>query len=76
MKKIEVGTTLEARSSCDYECIFRAKVISRTAKRATVQIHGETKTCGIKVRDGVEFIMALGSYSMAPIFCAEKAVKA
>lgn len=70
-KTIQAGTTLTTRSICDADCIFTCKVIKRTAKRATVLIDGQTKTCGIKQRDGVEFIMPYGNYSMAPTFRAK-----
>jgi 2-methylisocitrate lyase-like PEP mutase family enzyme len=73
LKKITVGTTLFARSIGDYECIFQAEVISRTAKFAFVLVHGDKgiKRCKIYVHDGAEFIYALGQYSMCPIFKAK-----
>jgi biotin synthase-related radical SAM superfamily protein len=71
LKTIKAGTTLTATSVCDSNCIFKAEVISRTEKSATVLVHGEKKRCKIHVYDGAEFIYALGQYSMCPIFKAK-----
>lgn len=65
---IEPGTTLSARSIGDSECIFTCEVISRSKSFATVKIDGCIKRCKIHVWDKVEFIYALGKYSMAPTF--------
>ncbi len=63
--------TLEARSACNYDCIFTGKVIKRTAKTVTVDIKsfGE-KRCKIHNTGDGDFIYPLGRYSMAPIFRA------
>jgi hypothetical protein len=69
--KFEVGQELAARSACDWDCIFRFKVISRTAKFVTMDYFGEPKRVGIKVdRDGVEYCTPLGNYSMATVVWA------
>lgn len=69
--KFEVGQELATRSFCDWDCIFRFKVLSRTAKFVTMDYYGEPKRVGIKVsREGVEYCMPLGNYSMAAIVYA------
>ncbi len=69
----EIGTTYEARSACDYDCIFRFTVTKRTAKFITVDNSmGETKRVGIKTWDGVEAALPLDSYSMAPVIKADR----
>lgn len=68
---IKAGQTLTARSICDYNCIFTAKVIERKNSMVTVIVNGEKKRCKVKVGyDGGEYIMAMGTYSMAPVFKA------
>jgi hypothetical protein len=63
--KFTIGEEVAARSACDYDCIFRFTVISRTAKFVTLNYYGEPKRVGIKVRDGREYCYPLGNYSMA-----------
>ena len=70
LKTIKPGTTLIARSIGDYECVFSCKVISRSAKMATVEVNKELKRCKIYAHEGVEFIYAMGMYSMCPVFKA------
>ncbi len=66
---MENETTLTARSACDHNCIFTAKLIKRTAKTATVKAMNITRRCKIYTNsEGKEYIFALGKYSMAPIF--------
>ncbi len=70
-KLIKAGQTLSARSICDHNCIFSCTVLSRTAKMATVKVDRKEKRVKIHTdTDGVEFIFALGQFSMAPIFRA------
>lgn len=83
MKKIitfKVGETYACRSVCDHECIFSAKVISRTAKTITF----EDKSRGVfscRVNkyltdlDGCETLFPYGKYSMAPIFRANRTLE-
>lgn len=69
-KTIQAGQTLTARSACDYNCIFSVTVIDRKGQFATVQERAREPN-RVKVRidiDGNEYVMALGTYSMAPIF--------
>jgi hypothetical protein len=68
---IRPASTLTARSACDHNCVFTANVLTRSAKSVTVEVDGKIKRCKIHAgHDGVEFIYALGQYSMAPIFRA------
>jgi hypothetical protein len=68
--RFAVGQQLSARSLCDYDCIFRFEVISRTAKFVTLKYFNDTKRVGIKVRNGREYCSPLGSYSMSPTITA------
>jgi hypothetical protein len=70
---IQSGQVLEARSACDYDCVFSVKVIDRKGSFATVEAHGSTKRVKIRSDDRGEYVYALGKYSMAPIFRAEVA---
>jgi len=67
-----VGQKLSDRSACDWDCIFRATVIKRTAKRVTLDLgRGEIKTVGIFIdHNGNEACFPFGRYSMASIFSA------
>jgi hypothetical protein len=48
---IKSGQVLEARSACDYDCIFSVKVIDRKGSFATVEAHGSTKRVKIRSED-------------------------
>ena len=68
-----VGQKLSDRSACDWDCIFRATVIKRTAKRVTLDLgrHDGIKTVGIFIdSNGHEACFPFGRYSMASIFSA------
>ena len=67
-----VGQKLSDRSACDWDCVFRATVIKRTAKRVTLDLgRGEIKTVGIFTdHHGNEACFPFGRYSMASIFSA------
>lgn len=71
--QFKVGDHLATRSFCDYDCIFRFTVLRRTAKTITLQYFNEERTCRIKIsgRDGREFVLPLGNYSMSPILFAD-----
>ena len=64
--KFQIGQELSTRSLCDYDCVFRFKVVKRSEKFVTLSYYNELKRVGIKVRDGDEYCYPLGSYSMAP----------
>jgi hypothetical protein len=72
--RFTIGEQLAARSLCDYDCIYRFEVLSRTAKFVTLKYFNEEKRVGIKVRDGREYCYPLGSYSMAPSVHAQEGV--
>ena len=70
---IQSGQVLQARSVCDYDCVFFAKVISRKGAFAIVKALDGIKRVKIRSDDRGEYLYALGKYSMAPIFRAEVA---
>jgi hypothetical protein len=66
---INTGATITARSIGDWDCIFTAKVLERKGQFATIKIQGEVVRKKVqKDSEGNEYIMALGTYSMAPAF--------
>ncbi len=74
MKTFTQNQKLTQASICDNDCIFKAYVISRTAKTLKIKMAGysEVKTCRIKLdAEENEFIFPLGRYSMAPTFKAQ-----
>ena len=71
--QFEVGKTYFARSACDSDCIFTAKVLSRTAKMVMVLVNDDrVKSCRVGFYDGEETIKPMGSYSMAPMMRAAR----
>ncbi len=65
------GQKLKARSICDYDCIYTAVVLKRTAKTVTIEQRGSLERRKIHIDDnGGEFIYPFGKYSMASIFRA------
>jgi hypothetical protein len=69
MKTISPNTTITARSICDSECVFTARVIERKGQFAKLLIYGQIVRKKINVdSQGNEGIYALGRYSMAPWF--------
>jgi hypothetical protein len=69
MIQFETGKTYMTRSACDYNCIFEITVEKRTAKTITTT---EGKRLRIREWEGVEQVMPMGSYSMAPVIGADK----
>ncbi len=70
-KLIKADTTMQARSTGDYNCIFEITVIKRTAKQATI-IDVYKKTVRTKIHSdesGNEYLKP-ESYARAPIFRA------
>lgn len=66
---IKANTTIKAQSICDSNCIFTAKVLERKNDWVTLLMDGKTfKKKVKKASDGSEYVMALGTYSMAPAF--------
>lgn len=75
MKKFEVGKIYSCRSIGDHNCIWRYKVLKRTAKTIVIQEDDEEpKVCRIKERTYCgqieEFVYPEGRYSMCPILSA------
>jgi hypothetical protein len=78
MKRFEVGETYEARSISNYDCIWRFKVVKRTAK--TMRIVDATRTSAEVVTRRIqqcgyhdsEISFPLGNYSMAPMIVASE----
>ena len=70
--KFEIGKTYSCRSSCDWDCVFSYTVVARTAKRVTLEAHGERTVRGIYMVDGVEACRPEGSYSMCPSIRANR----
>jgi hypothetical protein len=71
-KTFETGKTYATRSACDHDCIFRFAVVRRTAKTITFIYRGQEQTRGVKSRDGVEFCLPMGRFSMAPVIQADR----
>jgi len=67
---IKPNTTITAKSVCDSNCIFSVKVLDRKNDTVTLQFNNEApfKKKVKKSYDGSEYVMALGTYSMAPMF--------
>ncbi len=63
--QFQVGQTYSERSLCDWECIFSFKILARTAKTVTVNVHGNVVRRRIGLDEkGVEHFLPFGSYSM------------
>lgn len=72
MNTFTTGQVLTTRSICNYDCIYEATVIKRTAKTVTIREYNEEKRCKIHTdHDGNEYIYPHGRYSMAAIFRAK-----
>lgn len=67
--KFQPGQTYFTTSICDSNCVFDLTVARRTEKTITTT---EGKRLGIKVHNGVECVMPLGSFSMAPTIRADR----
>lgn len=69
--QFQIGRTYSTRSACDHNCIFAFTIVARTDKTVTFTHHGETKKRGLRVYNGMESFKPFGSYSMAPVICAD-----
>lgn len=81
MLTFKVGETYAARSICDHDCIFSAKVVRRTVHTVTFQEAGRGEyTCRINAElamlHNCEAVMPHGRHSMAPVFTADKTLDA
>lgn len=72
MKTFTPGQELSRASTCDSGCIYKGKVIKRTAKTVTIDTDLEgVKRVKIQQDDeGNEYCFPFGRYSMAPTFRA------
>jgi hypothetical protein len=70
IKAFKVGETYTCRSICDYDCIFKFRVISRSNKTITIPVMGNVVVRKVKVIDGCETCSPHGRYSMSPILTA------
>jgi len=70
----EVGNTYSATSPCDSDCVWTFEVTKRTAKFITLQDvrSAETMRVGVRVHSDAEWASPFGSFSMAPVICADR----
>jgi len=69
MNTITPNTTIKATLICDSNITIFAKVLSRKGDFVTLEVQNEVVRKKVKKGfDGGEYVLALGSYSMAPIF--------
>jgi len=73
--KIKPGQILATRSTCNYDCIYSLRVISRTPKTAQIEYDGKVRKAKIDEWNGVEFICPQ-RYSMCPSFYANQILAA
>lgn len=67
-KTIQTGSILTARSICDSNCVWTATVIERKGNFIIANVNGEIVRKKVKVWNGEEYALLLGTYSMAPTF--------
>ena len=75
IKKFKVGESYFMRSICDHECVWKYKVVARTAKTVTLESLGnqpEQIKRRVSVYQNKEFCRPLGKYSMSPILDANR----
>jgi len=70
--KFQINHTYYDRSSCDYDTIFSFKILARTEKTVTVEMHGKTVKRGVYVYDGREQFRPYGTYSMCAVVSADR----
>ena len=71
MAKFEIGKNYMMNSPCDRGCYWIYKVIARTAKTLTLEDAEGKRRCKVYERDGKEYALPLGRYSMAPVLRPE-----
>jgi hypothetical protein len=74
MKKFEVGKTYSTRSLCDWDCVFSFKILARTAKTVTTEVHGKIVRRGLSPNweATAESFKPFGTYSMCAVITADK----
>jgi hypothetical protein len=79
MVKFEVGKEYFCTSACDHTCTWIFKVIPRTEKTVKIQqvSNHPKEIVSRRIRDdgNSEYVLPLGSYSMAPVLNAEREIK-
>ena len=70
--KFQINHTYYDRSSYDYDTIISFKILARTEKTVTVEMHGKTVKRGVYVYDGREQFRPYGTYSMCAIVSADR----
>ena len=70
IKKFKTNQHYATSSVCDHNCIFKFKVVRRTAKTIWVDGMYGVQSRRVYVYDGAESIKPFGTYSMAPILTA------
>ncbi len=71
-----VGEVYGTRSFCDYDCIFRFRIVKRTEKTVTIVpvwgngSEGDEVRRKVRISGGVETIDPHGRYSMSPVLDA------
>ena len=73
MKKFEINKTYFTRSVCDFDCMFKETIISRTEKTVKTA-SGKTLRVSDKYTPGIEQIWPEGKYSMAPAISADNMI--
>jgi hypothetical protein len=69
--RFEVGKTYEARSICDWQCVWAFTVIKRTAKFITVvNERGEESRVGVSIFLDEERARPMGRFAYAPVIIA------
>lgn len=71
MKRFEPGKTYSTRSLCDYDCVFRYHVVSRSEKSIVIESRGQQTRRKVWVSDDVEACFPEGKYSMCPCIFAD-----
>jgi len=70
--KFQINHTYYDRSSCYYDTIISFKILARTEKTVTVEVHGKTVKRGVYVYDGREQFRPYGTYSMCAVVSADR----
>ena len=71
MRQFEVGTTYEARSACDWDCVFRFEIVARSKKTITIKRrNGSLVNRRVIETTYTEMCFPDGRYSMAPVITA------
>lgn len=70
--QFEIGKTYQARSACDWDCIYSFTITARTGRTITTKVHGNTAQRRVRTVDGAEQFKPFGSYSMAAVIRADR----